>query len=128
LIDVLPDPTPDSTAEPEPPSKRLSTSAADTAFSSQTETGAASLFQSLGDDSSESGDDGDPRLSKENEKWAQLMLELDTMRAAASGAKKGKKGKSNGVVLETPEMRRLKERIAKVEKEYMFSRKEAGEF
>ena len=56
------------------------------------------------------------------------MLELDNLRIAAGAAKsKGKKAKSSGVVLETPQMRRVREKINKVEKEYMFSRKDAGE-
>jgi ATP-dependent RNA helicase DHX29 len=59
------------------------------------------------------------------------MLELDNLRIAAGGGpggkgKGGKKGKGNGVVLETPDMRRVKEKIGKMGKEYMFSRKDAG--
>lgn len=53
------------------------------------------------------------------------MLELDNLRAG-SDSKKGKKKKGPAVVLETPEIRRIKNEISKVEKEYMFSRKEAG--
>lgn len=128
LIDVLPDPAPELNVQPEPSRQRPATSATDLASGNQAETAAPSLFQSLDEDSSDSGDDADPNLNKESEKWAQLMLELDALRTTAGGAKKGKKGKSSGVVLETPEMRRLKEKIAKVEKEYMFSRKDAGEY
>lgn len=87
------------------------------------------LFQSLETAHSDSDSDGEIDLNKDNAQWASLMLELDNLRIAASGGpgkSKGKKGKSSGVILETPEMRRLKERIAKIEKEYMFSRKEAG--
>ncbi len=57
------------------------------------------------------------------------MLDLDNLRISAGGGGgkgKGKKGKGTGVVLEMPEMRKLKDRISKAEKEYMFSRKEAG--
>lgn len=87
------------------------------------------LFQSLETAHSDSDSDGEIDLNKDNAQWASLMLELDNLRIAASGGtgkSKGKKGKSSGVILETPEMRRLKERIAKIEKDYMFSRKEAG--
>lgn len=57
------------------------------------------------------------------------MLELDNLRISAregGGKSKIKKGKANGVVLETPEMRKIKDKIGKVEKEYRFSRKKAG--
>ena len=90
----------------------------------------ASLFQSLDSTPpSDSDSDTDPDLNKVNDSWPSLMLELDNLRLAAggSGAKgKGKKTKGSGVVLETPEMRGVKDKIGKVEKEYMFSRKEGG--
>ncbi|RSH86900.1 uncharacterized protein EHS24_005178 [Apiotrichum porosum] len=88
-----------------------------------------SLFQSLGDESSdsESDSDADPDHNKDNETWANLMLELDTLKVAAGTVKGKKKGKANQVVMETPEMVKIKAKIAKVEKEYMFSRKDAGE-
>ncbi|WVQ72381.1 hypothetical protein IAR50_001933 [Cryptococcus sp. DSM 104548] len=81
-----------------------------------------SLFQAA-DSDSDSGSDLDSVYSA-NEQWAQLQLSLDTLRGPAAG-KKGKKGKGTGVVLETPEMKGLKEKIAAIEKEYMFSRKNA---
>jgi ATP-dependent RNA helicase DHX29 len=87
-----------------------------------------SLFQPAGNES-ESGSDApsEPDTQKTNSEWAMLALQLDDLKlAAGSGKGKAKKGKSNGVVLETPEMRRLKDRITCLEKEYMFSRKEAG--
>jgi ATP-dependent RNA helicase DHX29 len=80
------------------------------------------LFQSL--DASDSEPEDELNLNKENEKWASLMMQLDNLRITSG--KKSKKGKSNGVVLETPELRRLKDKLATVEKEYMFSRKDAG--
>lgn len=45
---------------------------------------------------------------------------------ASGEGKKGKKGKGNQVVIETPEIRRLKDKISRVEKEYMFTRKDAS--
>nr|XP_018262834.1 DEAH box polypeptide 36 [Kwoniella dejecticola CBS 10117]OBR84992.1 DEAH box polypeptide 36 [Kwoniella dejecticola CBS 10117] len=88
-----------------------------------------SLFQSHDADDnsdSESGSDDDFDSNKINERWAKLSLELDNLKLAAGGSKaKGKKGKGSGVVLETPEMRAVKEQIGKVEKEYLFSRKDA---
>jgi hypothetical protein len=91
-----------------------------------------SMFESLVTPSSPTlSSSSEPDLQKYNESWANLMLELDNLRIAAGGGQgksKGKKGKSSGVVLETPEMRKLKDQIGKVEKEYMLSRKEAGEF
>ncbi|OCF41878.1 DEAH box polypeptide 36 [Kwoniella heveanensis CBS 569] len=86
-----------------------------------------SLFQSV-DSASSSDEDSDVDLdtNKANESWAKLSLELDTLRQEAGVNKgKGKKGKSNGIILETPQVRRLKEKIVKLEKEYMFSRKDA---
>jgi ATP-dependent RNA helicase DHX29 len=64
-------------------------------------------------------------MDKANQTWANLMLELDTLRSGPDN-KKGKKKKGPAVVLETPEIRRIKNDLTKVEKEYMFSRKEAG--
>jgi ATP-dependent RNA helicase DHX29 len=64
-------------------------------------------------------------MDKANQTWAKLMLELETLRSGPDN-KKGKKKKGPAVVLETPEIRRIKGDMAKVEKEYMFSRKEAG--
>jgi ATP-dependent RNA helicase DHX29 len=49
------------------------------------------------------------------------------LKVAAGTVKGKKKGKANQVVMETPEMVKIKAKIAKVEKEYMFSRKDAGE-
>jgi ATP-dependent RNA helicase DHX29 len=93
----------------------------------------SSLFQSLDSAQSDAESDSDSELDLQrvNADWAVLMLELDNLRIAAGvgpggKAKGGKKGKGNGVVLETPDMRRVKEKIGKMEKEYMFSRKDAG--
>lgn len=89
-----------------------------------------SLFQSQGGSESDPDSDSEAELdiNKENQDWAQLMLELDSLRiATGTGKAKGKKGKANAVVMETPEMVKLKNKIAKVEKQYMFSRKDAGE-
>jgi ATP-dependent RNA helicase DHX29 len=87
------------------------------------------LFREAASDESASDSDSDdePNLDKANQTWAKLMLELDAMRSGPDG-KKGKKKKGPAVVLETPEIRRIKNEMAKVEKEYMFSRKEAGKF
>lgn len=87
------------------------------------------FFQSLDETlSSDSQSDSEPDLNKVNDAWAHLMLELDNLRISAGGASRarGKKSKGNGVILETPDMRRLKEVISKLEKEYMFSRKDGG--
>ncbi|EAL23696.1 hypothetical protein CNBA3430 [Cryptococcus deneoformans B-3501A] len=83
-----------------------------------------SLFQSqdTSDTESDSGTEDEYHI---NEQWAKLQLELDTLRMASGEGKKGKKGKGNQVILETPEIRRLKDKIGKVEKEYMFTRKNA---
>jgi len=78
------------------------------------------LFQSLA--TSESDSDDEINLNKYNETWASLMIQMDGLRIVNG---KKKKGKPN-VVLETPEIRHLKGRIALVEKEYMFNRKDAG--
>ncbi|KAL7421927.1 hypothetical protein Q5752_003699 [Cryptotrichosporon argae] len=132
---TLPDPDPPliAAAPPEPELKAapaaapVSTAPAEPAVS-------ASLFQSLDgtpdSDASSDEDDGDPDPNRVNEQWAALMLELDGKRTAA-GAVAGAKGKGGkkkgggGVVLETPEMVKLKAKMGKLEKEYMFSRKEA---
>jgi len=96
-------------------------------------TGSSSLFQSLGasdDSESEPESDEDPDITLVNQNWAALTLELDTMRMLAGASqgkpKGGKKGKQSRVVMETPEMVKVKGKIAKLEKDYMFSRKEAG--
>jgi len=85
------------------------------------------LFRETLSDGSGSDSDSDEELNidKANQTWAKLMLELDTLRSGPDN-KKGKKKKGPAVVLETPEIRRIKSDMAKVEKEYMFSRKEAG--
>lgn len=96
-----------------------------------TATAAGSMFETMDAVSSASesdSDDADPDINKINETWANLMLELDTMKMAAGMSKgKGKKGKGHQVVLETPDMVKLKNKISKVEKEYLFSRKDGGE-
>lgn len=77
-------------------------------------------------DVSDSESEDEISLNKDNENWASLMLQLDNLRIAAGQTKKARKGKTNGIILETPEMRALQEKVKKVEKEYMFSRKDAG--
>nr|XP_019046467.1 DEAH box polypeptide 36 [Kwoniella bestiolae CBS 10118]OCF25397.1 DEAH box polypeptide 36 [Kwoniella bestiolae CBS 10118] len=98
-----------------------------TSFDTTASAGLTSLFQSLDSSAaSESESDDDFDSNKVNETWARLSLELDTLKSAAGGAKaKGKKGKGSGVILETPEIRQLKDKIGKTEKDYMFSRKDA---
>ncbi|KAK8864514.1 hypothetical protein IAR55_001764 [Kwoniella newhampshirensis] len=118
--------------EPEEPTNSLKSTETATSPAPTTPSSAApvSLFQSLDAGApSDSDSDNDFNTDKVNETWAKLSLELDTLRTAASGVGvgkgKGKKGKSSGVVLETPEIRALKDKIGKVEKEYFFSRKDA---
>ncbi|KIR55599.1 DEAH box polypeptide 36 [Cryptococcus gattii Ru294] len=84
-----------------------------------------SLFQSQNASDTESDSEADDEYHI-NEQWAKLQLELDTLRMASGEGKKGKKGKGNQVVIETPEIRRLKDKISRVEKEYMFTRKDAN--
>lgn len=84
-----------------------------------------SLFQSQNASDTESDSEAEDEYHI-NEQWAKLQLELDTLRMASGESKKGKKGKGNQVVIETPEIRRLKDKINRVEKEYMFTRKDAS--
>ncbi|WVR06931.1 hypothetical protein IAU60_003967 [Kwoniella sp. DSM 27419] len=124
LLDLPPPESPPSA--PAEPSK--SDAGAKPSSNPTPASGPTSLFQSLDSsspsDDESSDDDFDGR--KVNETWAALALELDTLRQAAGAGKgKGKKGKGSGVILETPEMRRLQEKMGKVEKEYMFGKKEA---
>ena len=99
-------------------------------FSDRSVTIETSIFQSLESLPSDSDSDSEPEPDLNvNDTWANLMLELDTLRIKAGGRggkARGKKGKGYGIVLETPEMRRLKDKICKVEREYLFSRKDAG--
>jgi hypothetical protein len=82
--------------------------------------------ETLSDDSGSESDSGEElNMDKANQTWAKLMLELNMLRSGPDN-KKGKKKKGPAVVLETPEIRRIKSDMAKAEKEYMFSRKEAG--
>ncbi|WWD17179.1 hypothetical protein CI109_101617 [Kwoniella shandongensis] len=126
LIDV---PAPEEPEESTTSTKQpILPPATDPSITSSTAPG--SLFQSLDSAApSDSDSDEDFDTNKINETWAKLSLELDSLRLAAGGGAvgkgKGKKGKGNGVILETPEMRSLKDRIGKVEKEYLFSRKDA---
>ncbi|CAK9781148.1 P-loop containing nucleoside triphosphate hydrolase protein [Cutaneotrichosporon oleaginosum] len=86
-----------------------------------------SLFQSLEDSGLESSSESEDELNmnKTNETWAQLMLELEAHKAAAGpGKARGKKSK-NLVVMETPETVKIKNKINRLEKEYMFSKKDA---
>lgn len=98
------------------------------------ETEPVSLFQSAADsdhsDSSSDSDDIDAEADIYNNKWADLMLQLDGLRIAGGGGAKGKgnRKKGSGVVLETPEMREIVGKIKVVEKEYMFNRKDAGQY
>lgn len=88
---------------------------------------AGPLFQSHDAASETSESEDEMNLGKTNNDWAALMLQLDDLRIAAGGAKaKGRKMKGPAVVLETPQMRELQGRISKLEKEYMFSKKDAG--
>ncbi|WRT66497.1 uncharacterized protein IL334_003456 [Kwoniella shivajii] len=123
LLESIKPESPPVLSESSPSSRRLQH--ADTPESSSTVQ--TSLFQSLdAAPPSDSDSDDDFDTNKINDTWAKLSLDLDTMKLSAGGAKgKGKKGKGSGVVLETPGMRRLKEKIGKVEKEYLFSRKDA---
>lgn len=97
-----------------------------------TTTKPTSLFQALsasGSTSSESESDDEVDLGSEktNRQWADLMLQLDGLRIAGGAVAKGKgKKKGSGVVMETPEMRKVMDMMKKVEKEYLFSRKDAG--
>lgn len=79
-------------------------------------------FQSQ-DDSS--GSEDEPDLNKVNDQWASLMLHMHKL-TSDQGGKGVRKGKAN-VIMETREIRALKQKIAMVEKEYMFSRKDACE-
>jgi ATP-dependent RNA helicase DHX29 len=93
-----------------------------------------SLFQSaaLSDESDSSSDAGDIDAEADvcSRKWADLMLKLDSLRLAAGGGSKakGNKKKGTGVVLETPEMREVMAKMKVIEKEYMFNRKDAGQY
>jgi ATP-dependent RNA helicase DHX29 len=92
--------------------------------------GSTSLFQPLDDGatSDSEGSESDINLRKSNGEWVHLALELDGLKTAAGAGKaKGKKGKGSGVVLETSEMRKVRDKMAVLEKDYMFSRKDAGE-
>jgi ATP-dependent RNA helicase DHX29 len=82
------------------------------------------LFRNGDADSSDTDSDEEPNLNKANETWANLRLGLEKLRSGPEGEKK--KGKKRTVVLETPEMRRLGDQMAKLEKDYLFSRKDAG--
>jgi ATP-dependent RNA helicase DHX29 len=80
------------------------------------------LFRSSELSDTDSDSEEEPNINKANETWARLKLKLDTLRTVPDVNKK----KKRPVVLETPEMRRLVEQIAKVEKDYLFTRKDAG--
>lgn len=88
------------------------------------------MFQSIEDGTSESEESSDSDesldLSRVNEDWAKLKVELESLKAL-SGASKGKGKKNKGVApLETPDMHRVRAKMLKLEKDYMFSRKDAG--
>lgn len=77
---------------------------------------------------SDSDTESEAEVNEVNARWARLMLELDTLKIAAGiGRAKGKKAKSPQVVLDTPDIVKIKSRIRKVEKDYLFNRKEGGE-
>ena len=117
LPDLPPEPSSAVPTETSPLSRR----------SNKPSSAPTSLFQSTDAETpNESESEDEPDLNRINESWADLMLQLDNLRIAG-GSKKGKKGKPSGVIMETSEMRRLKDQISKAEKEYMFSRKEGGE-
>lgn len=127
LLDCTPPPPRTSPPTDEQPSSlpALTTDA----ISSET-TGPASLFQSLDSDASDSAESSDSDenldLNRVNEDWAKLKLELETLRAV-SGASKGKGKKNKGsLAMETPEMHKVRGKMTKLEKDYMFSRKDAG--
>ncbi|WVN88411.1 uncharacterized protein L203_103620 [Cryptococcus depauperatus CBS 7841] len=83
----------------------------------------STMFHSLSQSDSDT-DSNDDDGSNIHQQWAKFQLELDNIRLATGGGKKGKKSKSIPV-LETPEVRSLKEKIGKIEKEYIFNRKAA---
>lgn len=120
LVDVSPDTPPEEDVIPTPSA---------TTNSLLTLGPSGSLFQSLANDESDASSDSDeePNMNKVNESWAALMLELEALKAAAGTTKgKGKKSKGQGVILETPSIVKLKSKIARLEKDYMFSKKDAG--
>jgi hypothetical protein len=68
----------------------------------------------------------DADLDRINTTWANYMFELDSLRRTAEHAKpRARKGKA-AVIIETPAMRALQAKAVKAEKDYMFSRKDAG--
>lgn len=89
------------------------------------------MFQSLdasadsSEDEAEDDDDEDLGAKALNKQWAELSLLLDSLKLVSSEKSKGRK-KGTGVILETPEMRGIMEKMRKVEKEYMFNRKDAS--
>ena len=86
------------------------------------------LFRPLDDESSGSDSDAGVNLNKMNEKWAQYMLKLDSLRyPGVNEKKKGKKNQTIKFALETPEIRQLNEALGKIERDYLFDRREAGE-
>lgn len=103
--------------------------AATNAPSSDTKTPEPSvpLFRQLDDESSDSGSDVGVDLNKINEKWAQYMVKLDALRyPGLNEKKKGKKNQNIKFALETPEIRQLNEALGKIERDYLFDRREAG--
>ena len=87
------------------------------------------MFEAADDLDADNSDSSEPdlELNEINRDWAKLMLELDTLMGVTHLGKKKRKGAKAEVVLDTPESHRLRQRIARLEKEYMFSRKDAGE-
>lgn len=90
-----------------------------------------SLFQSLEQDTSgseeDSESDADLDLGRVNEDWAKLKVELESLKNV-SGVSKGRGKKSkNTPSMETPDMHKIRGKMAKLEKDYMFNRKDAGE-
>lgn len=121
LIDVAPE-------VPQPPTAEIASNASPATTTPLPITGTdGSLFQSLASEDSDSSAESEDELNmnKVNETWAALMLELDDLKANA-GITKGKGKKSRAVILETPDMVKLKNKIGRLEKEYMFSKKDAG--
>ncbi|BEJ01119.1 hypothetical protein CcaverHIS631_0509760 [Cutaneotrichosporon cavernicola] len=125
LIDVAPE-APPLSSEAAPDNKFLTVTTPNRSESTSAPEG-GSLFQSLEADQSDSSSESEDELNmnKTNESWAMLMLELENLKAAAGTVKgKGKKSK-NQIAMETPEMVKIRNKTNRLEKEYMFSKKDA---
>lgn len=87
-------------------------------------------FKQLDAISSDSDSEGDLDLDRLHENWARKMLALEELRFNRPGErKKGvRKHQTPKPVIETPDMRTLKDAIVGLEREYLFDRKQAGKF